>query len=176
MKKTIKKIKSFFSFLLKNKKPLRINDYATSQPYLIKVENNSDEYKEYELFGASRNYLKVKDGVLNLDGVIIKNFIRNTDYNDLLLESMLNPFNVGITYVICNQMAKYLSIKQPLLYTRVEANGNYHQKSIELIQDPYQNLTDIIQTKEKYIIDGFTKLSGSIPPHTEIHFHFYPLK
>ena len=92
MKKTIKKIKSFFSSLLKNKKPLRINDYATSQPYLIKVENNSDEYKEYELFGASRNYLRINDGVFNFNGVIIKNSIINTDYNDLLVESMLNPY------------------------------------------------------------------------------------
>jgi hypothetical protein len=169
-----KKVKFFLAKLMfwrKSKMP--INPY--NQPFLISVTNDTDEIKYFELFGASRNLTKVVNGVLDIDGVIVKDGITDGNYSDVLFESISNPFVGGITYALINEGGGK-NFDNPLLLISRRGNGNYAEKSVNLICDPYQQQKSIIAIKQQYKIDSFTRLCGKIQSKSKLIFYFYPLK
>ena len=66
MKKIIGKIAKIF----KKQKPKQQPDYDI---LLIDIENNTEKAKEFDLFGAYVNVFNIEDGILNSNGVTIKN-------------------------------------------------------------------------------------------------------
>jgi len=53
-------------------------------------------------------------------------------------------------------------------------NGNQATKILTPVIDPYQQQSGVIELKQPFRIDGFTKLTFSIFASTSIQFQFYP--
>jgi len=167
------KVKDFLIKIMFWRKPkIQIQPYK--QPFLISVTNDTYEIKDFELFGASRNLTKVLNGVLDIDGVLVKDGITDGNYSDVLFESISNPFEVGISYVLISEGGGK-NFETPLLLINRRGNGNYSEMSVKLIYDPYQQQKSIIAIKQQYKIDSFTRLCGKIQPKSNLIFYFYPL-
>jgi len=65
-------------------------------------------------------------------------------------------------------------VLQSLTLTTQDANGNQAVKILTPTIDPYQNQAGVIELKQAFRIDGFTKLTFSIFAATSVQFQFYP--
>ena len=146
-----------------------------SQPYIITVSNASNAAVTIDVFGA---YIYLNNtgfvaGSLTVSNVTISSGLSNTTYYNLLNQSSVSPFTIGSTLIssvngVTNQ------VLQPLTLTTQDANGNQAVKVLTPTIDPYQNQSGVIELKQPFRIDGFTKLTFSIFASTSIQFQFYP--
>jgi hypothetical protein len=65
-------------------------------------------------------------------------------------------------------------VLQPITLTTQDANGNQAVKILTPVIDPYQNQSGVIELKQPFRIDGFTKLTFSVFAATSVQFQFYP--
>lgn len=142
--------------------------------FLITVKNNSDEWKDYELFNEFENRKKIKDGIFNFNGVEIKSSMADIDYGDILIQSSSSPFKVETTYVISDNIDKLLSENDKITYGLTDANSRTLSRDIFLKYSPLQQQKNCATISgEPYSIDAFAKLNGKIPPNSELLFQFY---
>jgi len=146
-----------------------------SQPYIITVSNASNAAVTIDVFGAYiyLNNAGFTAGSLTVSNVTISSGLSNTTYYNLLNQSSVSPFTIGSTLIssvngVTNQ------VLQPLTLTTQDANGNQAVKVLTPTIDPYQNQSGVIELKQPFRIDGFTKLTFSIFASTSIQFQFYP--
>ena len=146
-----------------------------SQPYIITVSNASNAAVTIDVFGAYiyLNNVGFVAGSLTVSNVTITSGLSNTTYYNLLNQSSVSPFTIGSTLIsaingVTNQ------VLQPLTLTTQDANGNQAVKVLTPTIDPYQQQSGVIELKQPFRIDGFTKLTFSIFASTSVQFQFYP--
>lgn len=146
-----------------------------AQPYIITVSNASNAAVSIDVFGAYvyLNNAGFSGGSLTVSNVTISSGLSNTTYYNLLNQSSVSPFTVGST-LISSVNGTTNQVLQPLTLTTQDANGNQAVKVLTPVIDPYQNQSGVIELKQPFRIDGFTKLTFQIYASTSVQFQFYP--
>lgn len=146
-----------------------------SQPYIITVSNASNAAVNIDLFGAYQylNNAGFSNGSLTVSNVTISSNLSNVTYYNLLNQSSFSPFTIGSTLISSvNGVAS--QVLQPITLTTQDANGNQAVKILTPVVDPYQNQSGIVDLKQPFRIDGFTKLTLQVFAATSVQFQFYP--
>lgn len=148
-----------------------------SQPYIITVSNASASAVSVDIFGA---YIYLNGGTgsfssgsLTVSSVTISSGLSNTTYYNLLNQSSISPFTIGST-LISSVNGTTSQVLQPLTLTTQDANGNVATKILTPTIDPYQQQSGVIELKQAFRIDGFTKLTVQMYAATSVQFQFYP--
>ncbi len=148
---------------------------SRSQPYILTVSNASNAAVSIDLFDAY-TYLTnagFSNGSLTLNNVTISSGIAGVTYFNLLSQSQLSPFSIGST-LISSQSGTTAQVLQTISLTTRDANGNTASKVLTPTLDPYQNQSGVIELKQPYRIDGFTRLTFTVFATTSVQFQFYP--
>jgi hypothetical protein len=165
----------------------------TSQPYILTVTHTgtSNYTGGLDILGAF-TYLNSSSvtnyawstGSLNFTSgvgtIAIASALSNVNYQQLLFQTMTNPFSVGMMYIQAGSnngtSAGFASqIVTPLTLTTQDANGNQAQKTLTPTVDPYQQQTNVLALRQPYRMDGFTKLTiPVIYGATTITIRIYP--
>lgn len=146
-----------------------------SQPYILTVSNASNAAVTIDIFGAYiyLNNAGFSNGQLTVSNVTIASNLSNVTYYNLLNQSSFSPFTIGSTLISSvNGVAS--QVLQPITLTTQDANGNQAVKILTPVVDPYQNQSGIVDLKQPFRIDGFTKLTFQIFASTSVQFQFYP--
>lgn len=146
-----------------------------SQPYIITVSNASNAAVSVDVFGAYiyLNNAGFSAGSLTVNNVTITSNLSNVTYYNLLNQSSFSPFTIGST-LISSVNGTASQVLQPITLTTQDANGNQAVKILTPVVDPYQNQSGIVDLKQPFRIDGFTKLTFTIYASTSVQFQFYP--
>jgi hypothetical protein len=146
-----------------------------SQPYIITVSNASNAAVTIDVFGAYiyLNNAGFSNGSLTVSNVTITSNLSNVTYYNLLNQSSFSPFTIGST-LISSVNGTASQVLQPITLTTQDANGNQAVKILTPVVDPYQNQSGIVDLKQPFRIDGFTKLTFSIFASSSVQFQFYP--
>jgi hypothetical protein len=146
-----------------------------SQPYIITVANSNNATTAIDVFGAYQylNNAGFSAGSLTIGGVTISSNLSNTTYYNLLNQSSVSPFTIGST-LISSVAGSVAQVLQPITLTTQDANGNQAVKILTPTIDPYQNQAGVIELKQAFRIDGFTKLSLEIFANSSVQFQYYP--
>ena len=146
-----------------------------SQPYILTVSNASNAAVTIDVFGAYiyLNNAGFSGGSLTVSNVTITSGLSNVTYYNLLNQSSVSPFTIGST-LISSVNGTTSQVLQPLTLSTLDANGNQATKILTPVIDPYQQQSGVIELKQPFRIDGFTKLTFSIFASTSIQFQFYP--
>jgi hypothetical protein len=146
-----------------------------SQPYIITVSNASASAVTIDVFGAYiyLNNAGFSSGSLTVSNVTITSGLSNTTYYNLLNQSSVSPFTIGSTLISSvNGVAS--QVLQPITLNTQDANGNQAVRILTPTIDPYQNQSGVIELKQPFRIDGFTRLTFTIFAATSVQFQFYP--
>jgi hypothetical protein len=108
-----------------------------------------------------------------VNNVTISSNLSNTTYYNLLNQSSVSPFTIGST-LISSVNGTTSQVLQPITLTTQDANGNQAVKILTPVIDPYQLQSGVIELKQAFRIDGFTKLTFSIFASSSVQFQFYP--
>jgi hypothetical protein len=146
-----------------------------SQPYIITVSNASNAAVSVDVFGAYvyLNNAGFSAGSLTVNNVTITSNLSNTTYYNLLNQSSVSPFTIGST-LISSVNGTTSQVLQPITLTTQDANGNQAVKILTPVIDPYQNQSGVIELKQPFRIDGFTKLTFTMFASSSVQFQFYP--
>ena len=146
-----------------------------SQPYIITVSNASNAAVTIDVFGAYiyLNASTFSSGSLTVSNVNITSNLSNVTYYNLLNQSSFSPFTIGST-LISSVNGTASQVLAPITLTTQDANGNQAVKILTPVVDPYQNQSGIVDLKQPFRIDGFTKLTFSIFASSSVQFQFYP--
>jgi hypothetical protein len=146
-----------------------------SQPYIITVSNASNAAVSIDVFGAYiyLNNAGFSNGSLTVSNVTITSNLSNVTYFNLLNQSSISPFTIGNT-LISSVNGTSSQVLAPITLTTQDANGNQAVKILTPVIDPYQNQSGIVDLKQPFRVDGFTKLSFQIFASSSVQFQFYP--
>jgi len=146
-----------------------------SQPYIITVSNASNAAVTIDVFGAYiyLNNAGFSGGSLTVSNVTITSNLSNVTYYNLLNQSSFSPFTIGST-LISSVNGTASQVLQPITLTTQDANGNQAVKILTPVVDPYQNQSGIVDLKQPFRIDGFTRLTFQIFASSSVQFQFYP--
>ncbi len=146
-----------------------------SQPYIITVSNASNAAVSVDVFGAYvyLNNAGFSSGTLTVNNVTITSNLSNVTYYNLLNQSAYSPFTIGST-LISSVNGTTSQVLQPITLTTQDANGNQAVKILTPVIDPYQNQSGVIDLKQPFRVDGFTKLTFTMFASTSVQFQFYP--
>ena len=146
-----------------------------SQPYILTVSNASNAAVTIDVFGADiyLNNAGFSNGSLTVSNVTITSNLSNVTYYNLLNQSSYSPFTIGNT-LISSVNGTASQVLNPITLTTQDANGNQAVKILTPVVDPYQNQSGIVDLKQPFRIDGFTKLTLSIFASSSVQFQFYP--
>lgn len=155
--------------------PMAAPAVMRSQPYIITVSNASNAAVTIDIFGAYiyLNNAGFSAGSLTVSNVTITSNLSNVTYYNLLNQSSFSPFTIGST-LISSVNGVTSQVLQPITLTTQDANGNQAVKILTPVVDPYQNQSGIVDLKQPFRIDGFTKLTFQIYASTSVQFQFYP--
>ncbi len=146
-----------------------------SQPYIITVSNASNAAVSVDVFGAYvyLNNAGFSSGTLTVNNVTITSNLSNVTYYNLLNQSAYSPFTIGST-LISSVNGTTSQVLQSITLTTQDANGNQAVKILTPVIDPYQNQSGVIDLKQPFRVDGFTKLTFTMFASTSVQFQFYP--
>lgn len=144
----------------------------TSQPYIVTVTyTGTSTSSSIDLFSAF-TYLNNtgggsgfswSSGTLTYGSggtqIVVASALSNVTYQQLLFQSMTNPFSVGLMYIQCGGTNDTTQLVVPITLTTQDANGNQAQKILTPTIDPYQQQTTVLALRQPYRMDGFTKLT-----------------
>jgi hypothetical protein len=155
--------------------PMMAAPVLRSQPYIITVSNASNAAVTIDVFGAYiyLNNTGFSGGSLTVSNVTITSGLSNVSYYNLLNQSSVSPFTIGST-LISSVNGTTSQVLQPLTLSTLDANGNQATKILTPVIDPYQQQSGVIELKQPFRIDGFTKLTFSIYASSSVQFQFYP--
>ena len=146
-----------------------------SQPYIITVSNASNAAVTIDVFGAYiyLNNAGFSGGSLTVSNVTITSNLSNVTYYNLLNQSSFSPFTIGST-LISSVNGTASQVLQPITLNTQDANGNSAVRILTPVVDPYQNQSGIVDLKQPFRIDGFTRLTFQIFASSSVQFQFYP--
>lgn len=147
-----------------------------AQPYIITLTNASAQVvNNFDVLGAFQ-YLQssgFSNGSLTINGVTISSGIPNVSYQELLYQSMNQPFRVGLTY-IQSLSGSAAQITTPFLLDTRDANGSRAQRLMTPTIAPTDFQQNIVALRQEFSIDGFTKLTfNSILPSVSVSIQLY---
>lgn len=148
-----------------------------SQPYILNVVNASAaQVTNFDILGAFQyiNNAGFSGGSLTILGVTISSIIPNVTYQELLYQSIPQPWTTGETLLVSINSSVNGQIQQPMLLTTKDANGNQASKILTPVIDPYQFQSGSLVLPQPYRIDGFTKLTTTILASANFNIYFYP--
>lgn len=126
---------------------------ATSQPYIINIENTSTaDVSSVKVLGANQNLISV-DNYGNPATIDITMGMSDVTYADFLFQTQSQPFAVGLTWLSSSNTSQIL---ETFILQHKDANGNLTRKTIVPLYDPYQQITTVIPVKQLYSVDGQT--------------------
>jgi hypothetical protein len=146
-----------------------------SQPYIITVSNASNAAVSVDIFGAYiyLNNAGFSNGSLTVNNVTITSGLSNTTYYNLLNQSSVSPFSIGST-LISSINGVVSQVLQSITLSTQDANGNSAVKILTPVIDPYQQQSGVIELKQPFRIDGFTRLTLQVFAASSVQFQFYP--
>jgi hypothetical protein len=146
-----------------------------SQPYILTVSNASNAAVTIDVFGAYiyLNNAGFSGGSLTVSNVTITSNLSNVTYYNLLNQSSFSPFTIGST-LISSVNGTASQVLQPITLNTQDANGNSAVRILTPVVDPYQNQSGIVDLKQPFRIDGFTRLTFQIFASSSVQFQFYP--
>jgi hypothetical protein len=146
-----------------------------SQPYILTVSNASNAAVTIDVFGAYiyLNNAGFSNGSLTVSNVTITSNLSNVTYYNLLNQSSFSPFTIGST-LISSVNGTASQVLQPITLNTQDANGNSAVRILTPVVDPYQNQSGIVDLKQPFRIDGFTRLTFQIFASSSVQFQFYP--
>jgi hypothetical protein len=143
---------------------------ATSQPYILAIENTTAGALEVPLFNAYKSLSSATFDVPT--GVTVTMGISGLTYGELLYQSMNKPFVVGLTYLQSTNVSQVLNTFK---ISQKDINGNESHKSVVPTLDPYQQQQGAVAIAFNYKIDGFTKITlASVLATTILNMYLYP--
>lgn len=150
-------------------------DLMRSQPYILTVSNASNAAVTIDVFGAYiyLNNAGFSSGSLTVSNVTITSNLSNVTYYNLLNQSSFSPFTIGST-LISSVNGVAAQVLQPITLNTQDSNGNQAIKILTPTIDPYQNQSGIVNLKQPFRVDGFTRLTFQIFASTSVQFQFYP--
>lgn len=150
-------------------------DLMRSQPYILTVSNASNAAVTIDVFGAYiyLNNAGFSGGSLTVSNVTITSNLSNVTYYNLLNQSSFSPFTIGST-LISSVNGVAAQVLNPITLNTQDANGNQAIKILTPTIDPYQNQSGIVNLKQPFRVDGFTRLTFNIFASTSVQFQFYP--
>jgi hypothetical protein len=146
-----------------------------SQPYMIKVENTTEESIEDVLlffannqdesaFNSNGDYIK--------NGIIISCEIPNISYRQTVRNFISSKENIGLTYMVSTNRQQLL---EPFLFKNQNPNGNTYEKLITPVFSPEQYQQNIMAVKEDYFLDGNSSIIfKKVYPKTSVIIYFHP--
>jgi len=146
-----------------------------SQPYILTVSNASNAAVTIDVFGAYiyLNNAGFSNGSLTVSNVTITSNLSNVTYFNLLNQSSISPFTIGST-LISSVNGTASQVLQPITLNTQDANGNSAVRILTPVVDPYQNQSGIVDLKQPFRIDGFTRLTFQVFASSSVQFQFYP--
>lgn len=148
-----------------------------SQPYAITISSASGAaVTDFDVLGAYQyinNSGFTAAGSLVIGSVTIFSAIPNVTYQELLYQSMNNPFTVGLTYLSCS--SPVAQVQEVFSIQTKDANGTVVTIPIVPNVDPYQFQNGINAVNQEYRIDGYTKLTfANILPLAVLTIRWFP--
>ena len=155
--------------------PVAAPSVMRSQPYIITVSNASNAAVTIDVFGAYiyLNNAGFSNGSLTVSNVTITSNLSNVTYFNLLNQSSISPFTIGST-LISSVNGTASQVLQPITLNTQDANGNSAVRILTPVVDPYQNQSGIVDLKQPFRIDGFTRLTFQVFASSSVQFQFYP--
>ena len=95
------------------------------QPYLINVENLTNEKADVVIFGFNKHFKKQNYGSDN--GVLVETPFASIEYSELLIESALNPFQIDLIIIKSENIDQ---VKEAITVKHEDAKANLHHKPI----------------------------------------------
>ena len=148
-----------------------------SQPYAITISSASGaSVSSFDVLGAYQyinNSGFTAAGNLVIGSVTISSAIPNVTYQELLYQSMNNPFTVGLTYLSCSSPTA--QVQEVFSIQTKDANGTVVTIPIVPNVDPYQFQNGVNSVEQEYRIDGYTKLTfANILPNAVLTVRWFP--
>lgn len=148
-----------------------------SQPYAITISSASGAaVSNFDVLGAYQyinNSGFTAAGDLVIGSVTITSAIPGVTYQELLYQSMNNPFTVGLTYLSCS--SPVAQVQEVFTIVTKDANGTAVTIPIVPNVDPYQFQNGINAVNQEYRIDGYTKLTfANILPNAVLTIRWFP--
>ena len=147
-----------------------------SHPYVITISNGSaSNVANFVLFNGNTSIYSTNfsNGNYVLSSVTVSSGLGNVTYQNLVSQSLTQPFTIGSTVVIASAVSA--QIQQPINVTTTDASGLTQGVPIIFIKDPYQNQTDMLVNNTPYRIDGTTSMTiANVLPNAIFTLYLYP--
>lgn len=143
----------------------------SSKPYMINVENDSEQDKTGVLFGKT-TYLN-SDNFGSSEYVKIKPVPENVTYLQMIMQSAAQPFQTSLIRIRSNKNLKHLG---KITNVIKDANGQIIKDPIhiESYLSPLQNTDNNCDIPYSIKIDTNSHLEFKIPGKTKLTFTFFP--
>lgn len=161
----------FLKFSIKNKL-FDIDDKTKRvSPYVLNVENNTDELKKCVLFGASKNLSNPNFG--SDLGVSVKMAYDNISYGQLLYQSGYKPFETEYVRIHSSNPSQ---LTQILHLDCWDANGQelYYPINTSIFFSAMQFQSSIIDINHNIKIDFNTMLTINVLPKSNFTISLFP--
>lgn len=141
------------------------------QPYVVNVENPTNELVEYVTLFFSYSVLNEKFnsvGDLEKNGLIISS-IKDISYKQILEHSYSNKIRIGLTTITSENEENN---RNYIKYKYYGTNGHSFSKILILLS---KNFLINSENSDEYIVDGSVALVlQSIQPNSKLTLRFYP--
>ncbi len=144
---------------------------ATSSPYEFECANANTTATAAAFFDSFN--ARTAANFNNLSGITITSSVPNVTYGALLAQSETKNFECGLTYIQVTAGSNS-GLTATWALTTGNADGQFEIKSLTPKKDPNQNQVDVITFPYTFKINGYTKISLTIPASTTIKYSFYP--
>jgi hypothetical protein len=141
------------------------------QPYVVNVENPTNEVVEYVTLFFSYSVLNEKFnsvGDLEKNGLIISS-IKNVSYKQILEHSYSNKIRIGLTTITSENEENN---RNYIKYKYYGTNGHSFSKILILLSKTFLINSE---NSDEYVVDGSVALVlRSIQPNSKLTLSFYP--
>ena len=163
------------------KKSETVEEINVSNPYVIRIENTTDEKKSWVMFGSNK-FLNVPNFGSD-SGIQLTNWANSdSSYSAILEELISTQIKIGKIRV---QATNTIDLMQTISHHKLINNSGYfgicYEKRnlfLSLLMDAYQMQSDILDftPPSKFEIDTSIHLSGTIQAKSIIVLSFFPVE
>jgi hypothetical protein len=150
-----------------------------SNPYIIRIENTTDEEKDWVMFGSNK-FLNLPNFGSN-PGVQLTNWAnKDSSYSSILQELSSCKVKIGKLRFQSNNQ---LNLHQTISHHKLNNDSGYFKICYEkrnlflsLLKDAYQMQSDIVDVSLLMEIDNSIHLSGTIAPKSTFIISLFPIE
>ncbi len=145
----------------------------TAQPYEITVTNQNSTATAVKLFDSYN--ARTSANFDNQMGITITSSVPGVTYGALLAQSESKSFTVGMMYIEVVSGSNSAATATMRAVTR-DANGASTTRPIQPRFNPFQQLPNIAEHYQTFIINGYTSIELIMPANTSVRYSFYPFR